>query len=289
MEFPPYFADAEASFSNADFIIFGVPFDKTSTFRQGTDKSPMKIRQASWNFETFNIKTGLDLRDIKFHDYGDLSVQSFDSNKMINHVRDFASKIIKNKKFPIAIGGEHSISSGLIQAFSKDIAVLSLDAHLDFREQYENNINNHACVIKRISDHIKIKNIAVIGYRSAEKEEFEDAEKLNLFKKDIFSIREKGFSKVLKQTKDYLKNRKIYLTLDMDVIDPAYAPGVTTPEPFGLTPSEVFVFIETFSSQLVGFDLVEVCPEYDFGETSLLAAKIIRFLIERVWFYKIKR
>ena len=163
-----------------------------------------------------------------------------------------------------------------MHAFSDDIAVLSLDAHIDYREQYENEKYNHACVIKRITDHVDVENIAVLGIRSAEKEEFEEAKKDNLFYKTSKDIRETGIKDILRQTKKHLKDKRLYLTLDVDVIDPAYAPGTSTPESFGLTPFEIMEVIDFFSKQMVGFDLVEVCPKYDNGETSILAAKIIR-------------
>lgn len=279
MNFPNYFADAESNFDDAEFIIFGVPYDKTSSFRRGADKAPAEIRKASWNFETYGIRTGIDLKDIRFHDYGDLEITNLKPKDMVERVRDFTSKILAKNKFPIAIGGEHSLTPGVVSAFPNDIAVLSLDAHLDFREQYENDKYNHACALRRISDHVKIKNIAVLGLRSAEKEEFQDAKQLGLFYIDVFSIQKKGMTQAINKTKDFLKNKKLYLTLDIDVIDPAYAPGTSTPEPFGLTPFEVLQCIEAFSSQLIGFDVVEVCPPYDKGETSLFVAKIIREII----------
>ncbi len=283
MNFPDYFADSEADFNNANFVIFGVPYGKTSSFRYGAEKAPKAIRQASWNFETYDIRTGIDLKDIQIHDYGNLDVNNIDSNEMVEKVTDFTSSVLKEKKFPIAIGGEHSITPGVVNAFPKDTAVLCLDAHMDYRETYENDVNNHACAVRRITDHIDIKNIAVLGIRSAEKEEFDDAKESGLFYKDSFSIRKNGISETIKETKKYLKNKKIYLTLDIDVIDPSYAPGTSTPEPFGLTPFDVLELIDAFSSQLIGFDVVEVCPAYDHGETSLLAAKLIRSLIGAVW------
>ncbi len=286
MDFPNYFADAESNFDDADFILFGIPFDKTSSFRHGSEKAPSAIRTASWNFETFNLRTGTDLKNLNFHDYGDLDVKTLNSIEMINNVKDFSLKLQEKKKFPIAIGGEHSISTGIVQSFPKDTAVLSLDAHLDFRQIYENNIYNHACVLRRISEHVKIRNIAAIGIRSAEFEEYEEANRLNLFFRDIFTIKKRGFSNVLKETKDYLKDMNIYFTLDIDVLDPAYAPGTSTPEPFGLDPFDILNCIDIFAPLLVGFDLVEVSPAYDHGETALLAAKIIRHVIDRVGQYK---
>ena len=283
MKFPNYFADAESSFDEAEFIIFGVPYDKTSSFRKGASQAPKEIRRASWNFETYNLQTGVDLKDFRFHDYGDLNVKNDSPKAMVEKVKDFTSKLLNKNKFPIALGGEHSITSGIIQAFPKDIAVLALDAHMDFRQQYENERFNHACVIRRIADHIDIGNIAVLGVRSAEKKEFEEAKKQGLYFINSFAIKENGIKYALNETKKCLKNKQIYLTLDIDILDPAFAPGTSTPEPFGLTPFDVLECIENFSSQLAGFDVVEICPPYDRGETALLAAKFVRYVIEQVW------
>jgi len=137
--------------------------------------------------------------------------------------------------------------------------------------------------LRRVADQINIRNIAVLGIRSAEKEEFEDAKKQNLFHIDSFTIKETGIKQALDEVKNHLKNKRVYLTLDIDVLDPAYAPGTSTPEPFGLTSFDILECIESFSSQLIGFDVVEVCPPYDNGETALLAARFVRCIIERVW------
>lgn len=284
MTFPDFFADAESNFDDSEFIIFGIPYDKTCSFQRGAEKAPREIRQASWNFETFDFKTGVDLGDIKFHDYGDLNVSNLEPKQMVEMVKKFALKIIAECKFPIAIGGEHSITTGIIQAFPKDIAVLSLDAHMDYRDQYEKDSNNHACVIRRIVDHIPVENIAVVGIRSAEKEEYNEAKKHNLFYIDSYDIYNNGIKNAIAQTKKYLADKKVYLTVDIDVIDPAYAPGTSNPEPFGLTPLEIIDCIDSFATQLIGFDLVEVCPPFDTGQTSSLAAKFIRHVIDRVWF-----
>lgn len=286
MNFPNYFADAESSFDEAKIVIFGAPYDKTSSFRIGASKAPNEIRQASWNFETFNIKTGRDLTEVKFHDYGDLEIKDDSPKDMVNKIRDFTSLLIKKNKFPIAIGGEHSITSGIIQAFPKNIAVLCLDAHLDFRQYYENEPYNHACTIRRIADHVDIKNIALLGFRSAEKEEFIDANNQGLFCIDSYTIKKIGIKKILDKTKEYLGDKKIYFSLDIDVFDVSYAPGTSTPEPFGLAQWEILDIIDFFSSQFIGFDIVEVCPPYDTGQTSILAAKIVRYIIESVSFQK---
>lgn len=280
MNFPNYFADAETDYNDSDFVIFGLPYDKTSSFRSGAALAPKQIRESSWNFETYNIRTGIDFIDLKVHDYGDLDIKNNTPSDMFEKVKVFSKKIIDDRKFPIMIGGEHSVTPGVVHSFSKDIAVLCLDAHLDFRDSYENEKFNHACVIRRISDYIDIKNIGVLGVRSAERQELLEAEKQGLFYADIFKIREKGIDDVIKMTQKYFGDKKIYLTLDIDVIDPAYAPGTSTPEPFGMESFDILKIINVFAKKLVGFDIVEVCPSYDHGQTSVLAAKIIRQVIE---------
>jgi agmatinase len=283
MEFPDYFADAESSFEAASFVLFGVPFEKTSSFRHGADKGPFEIRQASWNFERYDLRTGINFEEIPIHDYGDLDVKKLTSKELFETSKTFTSTVLAKQKIPIAIGGDHSITPGIVSAFPKDIAVLSLDAHMDFRENYKNDIYNHACVIRRIADHIPLQNIAVLGLRSAEKEEYEVAQKQGLFFRDAFTINNTGLKKIIQQTKTLLNGKKIYLTLDIDVVDPAYAPGTSTPEPFGLTSMQVIEIIEAFSSQLIGCDLVEVCPPYDQGQTAVLAAKLIKTCLGLMW------
>jgi agmatinase len=283
MDFPDYFADAESDFDQADFILFGVPFEKTSSFRHGAHTAPREIRQASWNFESYDFRTGVDLRDIKIHDYGNVDIERLKTTQMIDTVKDFTSTVLKKQKIPIALGGEHSITPGIIASYSDDIAVLSLDAHMDFRNTYESDPNNHACVIQRIAEHIPIENIALFGVRSVEQEELTYANQKKLLYLDTYSIYSKGIQKSIQEIKLHFKDKNIYLTFDIDVIDPAYAPGTSTPEPFGLTPFDILSIIDAFSSQIVGFDIVEVCPTYDYGETALLAAKFVRILIGCIW------
>ena len=283
MDFPDYFADAESSFDDASFILFGVPFEKTSSFRHGADKAPHEVRQASWNFERYDLRTGINFEEILVHDYGDLDVQNLTSKEVFETTKTFTSALLAKQKIPIAIGGDHSITLGIIAAFPKDIAVISLDAHMDFRQRYKNDIYNHACVLRRVADHIPLQNIAVLGIRSAEKEEYEQAQEQGLFFRDAFTINKMGIGKSIQQTKTHLKGKQIYLTLDIDVVDPAYAPGTSTPEPFGLTPREVLEIIEAFSPQLIGCDITEVCPPYDHGQTAVLAAKLIQTCISGIY------
>jgi len=285
MKFPNYFADAEASFNQGDYVIFGVPYDKTGSFRRGTKKAPYSIRQSSWNFESYDLLSGIDLKDISIHDYGDLDISKNESFSDIKKkIVSFVDRIVKKNKIPIAIGGEHTISHPIVESIHKmndDVGVIIFDAHLDFKDSYENNPQSHACVSRRISEIVGVENIAILGVRSGTRDEFEYGKKQGLFYINSYDINNKGMEWAIEKTLDKFKDKRLYLTLDIDSIDPSFAPGTSTPEPFGISPFDILNFIEIFSSQIIGFDLVEVCPPYDHGETSLLAAKIIRYLIEK--------
>jgi agmatinase len=283
MDFPHYFADAEATFDAAPFILFGVPFEKTSSFRHGADKGPFEIRQASWNFERYDLRTNISFDEVSVHDYGDLDVKKLTSKQVFEKTKAFTTSILKQQKLPVALGGDHSITPGIVSAFPDNTAVLSLDAHMDFREEYKNDPYNHACVIRRIADHIDARNIALLGVRSAEKEEYEQAKNFGVRFTDTFTIRSEGLKSIIEKTRHDLKGKPVYLTIDIDVIDPAYAPGTSTPEPFGLTPEDILCIIDVFSPSLVGFDVVEVCPPYDHGQTAVLAAKLVRSCISTIW------
>ncbi|MBN1281331.1 MAG: agmatinase, partial [Candidatus Thermoplasmatota archaeon] len=283
MEFPDYFADADAAFSDASFVVFGVPYEKTSSFRHGADKAPGEVRQASWNFEQYDLRLGVDAKQLKVHDYGNLDVGHLTSQQLFERTKTFTAELIAKKKIPLAIGGDHSITPGIVSAFPEDIGVLSLDAHMDFRQQYKNDRFNHACVLRRIADHLPVKHMAVLGIRSAEKDEYDQAVEQGLFFKDAFTVHSKGIAPSIKETRAVLKGKPVYLTIDIDVVDPAYAPGTSTPEPFGVTPLQVVEIIEAFAPQLVGCDVVEVCPPYDHGQTAVLAARLLKTCMAAMW------
>ena len=266
------FADANSSFNNAKFIILGVPFDLTSSFRPGSRFAPNRIREASYNFETYLMEHDIDLTDIPFHDAGNLDEHG-NADEMTGAVEDAVKKILP--KFPIIVGGEHSLSIGAVKQF-REVSVVFIDAHLDFREEYLGIKNSHACVSRRTCEIVGVENVFSIGVRSFSREEKNDAEKLGLKYFSSFDVKEKGIENII-QNLDL--KEKVYFSLDMDGVDPAFAPGVGNPEPFGLTPNDVVKCIKILSDRLVGFDVTEVCPPYDNGNTSLLGARIIRDLI----------
>lgn len=283
-DYPGYFADAEANYKDSDFVIFSVPFDKTSTFRKGSKKGPTEIRKSSWNYETYDLLTNVDFKDLKIHDYGDLLIKKSDSKSVISETKKFSSKILNDNKFPILIGGEHSLTIGMAQSLTKDTAVLVLDAHLDFRDNYQNDEHNHACVNRRVVEHVGVENTVVFGVRSSDKNELNDAKDQKLFYINSFEIKKKGLEFCLKKVSKRFKNKKIYISVDMDFFDPCFAPGVATPEPFGCSSFDFLNILDFFKKQIIGFDIVEVNPEYDTGNiTSFLAAKMIRVLIGEMY------
>ena len=283
-DFPNYFADAEVDYQDALFVIFGVCYDKTSTFRRGSRKGPDAIRTASWNFESYNLLTGVNFKELPVHDYGNILLdETVSPDKMDETVKNVSERFIKDGKIPVLLGGEHSITSGVVRVFSEDIAVLFIDAHFDFRQEYEGERFNHACTLRRISEYVPIEDILVCGVRSAEKKEFDDARTLGLEFIDSLTFHQEGTKPILSAIQKKFSQKKVYLTIDIDVIDPGFAPGTGTPEPFGITPFDVLTLIDEIAERLVGFDVVEVSPAYDHGETAMLAAKLVRYGIERIW------
>lgn len=260
-----FFADAEASFDDADFVIFGIPYeDKEMSFRKGTSLAPSHIREASWNFESYNILNKIDLQDIKIHDYGDIT---------IHEIPSFIKKIAKTNAFPIAMGGSHAITPPIISSLSKikKFGVIILDAHLDFREEYNNDRKSHACTTHRVVNILGIERVALLGIRSMSREEEKNAEKFGLVYFTSWEVMA-GLDYILKN----IPFEKIYLSIDMDVLDPSYAPGVGNPEPLGISDFEVFEVIRKLASRIIAMDVVETSPPHDDGRTSLIAAKIIR-------------
>jgi len=272
---PPRFADAVASYEDARVALFGVPFDRTCSFRGGSRFAPAAIRQASYNFETYMMDHQRDLLGVPFADLGDTA--SFASTaEMVPGVSKMASDIVEAGKVPIVLGGEHSLAPAVVRAFPKDIGVIGIDAHLDFRDSYLDDKWSHACSARRIADHVGVENVIYMGVRSYSKEEREDLERFGLTYVSAYEIHDRGIVATTMRALKEIDRDRVYLTIDMDGIDPAYAPAVGNPEPFGLAPLQVKKAIGLLGPMLVGMDLNEVSPAWDFGQTSLLAARLVR-------------
>jgi agmatinase len=275
------FADAESSYNEARFVYYGYPFDGTACFRKGTSEAPDAIRKNSYNFETYLLELGIDLSDVSANDWGNLkTTDNQDKNEKL--LEDLVSKIVNEGKFPIGLGGEHSLTPAAVKAAHAkypNLAVVILDAHLDFRKEYEGNSKSHATVTRRVSEIVGIDNVRSIGIRSVSQSELTEARSVGL------KFVESGWTELREYLADVIEDLEgpVYLSLDMDVIDPAFAPGVGTPEPFGMTPYEIMQTINFFADRIVGFDCVEVCPPHDNGNTSALAARLTRHLVGAVW------
>ena len=266
------FLGAGASYEDAKFVLVGVPFDRTTSYRPGARAAPNAIREASYNFEQYLFEHEIDLSEIKVHDMGNL--RDFGtSEEMVEEVRSTAQKIIADGKFPLFLGGEHTVSVPVIESFN-DIGVISIDAHLDYRDTYMGQKYNHACVSRRAVDHVGRDNLLVFGVRSISKEE-KNAGNMPEFI-DAYTIAQEGVEKAFKRALNIIKKDKIYLSLDIDGIDPAFAPGTGTPEPFGMTSLDVKKCINMLGSRLIGFDVVEISPPYDKGNTAGLGARMVQ-------------
>jgi agmatinase len=272
------FADAESSLEDSYFVVFGAPFDRTTTFRSGTRFAPTTVREASRNFEADMPEHRIDLRDVPFHDAGDLHEEG-SVDEMVAAIEEEARGLVSAGKFPIAIGGEHSITPPIVKAYGGEVSAVIIDAHLDYNDEYQGLRNSHACAHKRVEDVVGKGNVFAFGVRSwSEDERPEEA----LFM-DSFTVHERGCRETFEEMLSKLKREPVYLSLDIDGVDPAYAPGTGTPEPFGLTSWDVRYIINRLADRLVGFDVVEVCPPYDHGNTSMLAARYIREVIAVKW------
>jgi len=277
----PRFADAVAKYDDARIALFGVPFDRTCSFRSGSRYGPAAIRQASYNFETYMMDHQKDLLDVPFADLGDTPSYAT-TEEMVAGVSARASDVVGAGKIPIVIGGEHSLAPAVVRGFPKDVGVLGIDAHLDFRDSYLDDKWSHACSARRIADHVGVENVIYMGVRSYSKEEREDLERLGLAYVSAYEIHDRGIVACAARALKAIDRDKIYLTIDIDGIDPAYAPGVGNPEPFGLAPLQVKKLLGLLGPHLVGMDLNEVSPAWDFGQTSLLAARLVREAIMQI-------
>jgi agmatinase len=271
----PPFADAVASYDGSRIALFGVPYDRTCSFRGGSRFAPRAIREASYNFETFMMDHRQDLLEIPFADLGDTPTYG-PTTEMVQGVTKMASGIVGAGKVPIVLGGEHSLAPAVVRAFPRDIGVLGIDAHLDFRDSYLDDRWSHACSARRIADHVGVEHVVYVGVRSYSKEEREDLERLGLTYVSAFDVQRDGIEDCVNRSLKAIGRDRVYLTIDMDGVDPAFAPAVGNPEPFGLTPIEVKRVIGIVAPHLVGMDLNEVSPAWDFGQTALLAARLIR-------------
>ena len=287
------FADSKPLPENSPgpcYIIAGVPFDGTSSYRSGSRFAPSSIRDASYNFEAYLPDTGVNLADLPLFDAGDVE-EAGSVEDMLSLLGMEMDDLFQRfpRAFPVLLGGEHSITPGVLRGIVEHsvgesrIGVIYLDAHLDMREEYLGIRDSHACAARRTAEIVGFENIVLAGIRSFSLEEAEFLEPL--IERDEFrfysarAVKTKGAAVVGREMVKRLLSSgctHIYLSIDMDVFDPSEAPAVGNPEPGGLGYFEVMDIVRASAPYLIGMDVVEVAPDYDRGITALLAARIVR-------------
>jgi len=268
------FSGYQKTFEEANYAILGVPFDVTSTYRVDARSAPLAIREASLNIETYSFRAGIDIEDLKIHDLGDLHVTG-NAPETLKRVEQVVKELLMTKKVPVLMGGEHTITLGAVRAIGKNVAVLDFDAHLDTRNEYMNLKVSHTTFMRRINEQVKPTRIVEVGTRAVCKEELDYANKAGINFITAQEIRKHSVEQTAKKIENLLKGaKKIYLTVDMDVLDPAFAPAVQNPEPDGLCAHTLYDLLhEVCDERIAAFDVVEVAPHYDNGVTAIQAAK----------------
>jgi agmatinase len=265
------FLAANSPYAESLAVIIGLPLDITSSFRPGTRFAPQAIRDCSWGLETYSPRLDRDLEELKICDLGDIGLPQGNLEGALEMIQGSVATIVGDRKFPILLGGEHLISLPIVKELARhhqNLAVIQLDAHADFRQKYLGDLLSHATVMRRIADILGGENIFQLGIRSGTREELRSARALG-------SLAEAG--ETLRRT----AGRPVYLTVDLDILDPASAPGVGAPEPGGLTFDECLSLISQLSPLNVkGFDVVELSPPHDpTQQSAMAAAKLVRELI----------
>ncbi|WP_320673680.1 agmatinase [Prochlorococcus sp. MIT 1341] len=276
----PIFMQSRRDPKGCSIGIIGVPYDGTTSFRAGTRFGPAAIREVSTSLETYCPQLKLDLENIDYADLGSLDIPIGKPKKVINLVKKGTKKIIRNGLKPLILGGEHSITSGAVQAvanFYPDVIMIQLDAHADLRNQWQKTKYSHACAMRRCLDVLPSKQLIQVGIRSGTKEEFDEID----LQKRMVSTENGELANSLTKALSPHKDKPIYLTVDLDWFDPSVLPGTGTPEPGGFYWNDFASLLDVIRQyNLIAADVVELAPELDPSKcSSVLAAKVTRSLI----------
>jgi agmatinase len=270
------FISCAASYEDAGAVIFGAPFDSTATFRPGARFAPSAIRNESIGIETYSPYQGLDLEDFKIFDAGDLELPLGSAARAVDDIESFSKRISADGKMPCMIGGEHLVTLGAVRALSseyKDIRVVHFDAHADMRDDYMGEKLSHATVMRRVWDLLGDGKIYQFGIRSGSRDEL-DWSKEHV-EREFFSVIK------LKEAIEEIGRSPVYVTVDLDVLDPAQFPGTGTPEAGGISFGELLDSLLSMKGMDVkGFDVCELSPHYDHsGASTALSCKILREML----------
>jgi agmatinase len=264
-------AEIVCDFTRSGIVIVPVPYDETSTWMKGSFRGPDAIIEASVNLEFYDIETGSEVHKRGIHTLAPVT-ENRSPEALVGAVHDKALDLLKENKFPVFIGGNHTVSIGSAKAFSeysRNLTVLQLDAHADLRQEYEGSGFNHACTMARIREFAPIVQVGIRSI-SADEMAFIDSER-------IFPAHELYYNKKLYAGALDKLTENVYITIDLDVFDPSIMPSTGTPEPGGPGYFELLHFIRDVAEMknVVGFDVVELCPSPENKAPDFVAAKII--------------
>jgi agmatinase len=277
--------------SRTPFTIVGVPLDISSSFRSGCREAPTRIRTTSRSLELCSTITGLNIEKIGFEDLGNVVLPPGDVRESLNRIESIVKSLLEEGRIPILLGGEHTItlpSFKALSSLSRAPCLLVLDAHADLRNEYLGSRYNHATVIRRILDETQ-GYVLIAGARAISREEVDEYKRF----RDRLDIVKLWQGSDIKEISKEIKSRmakcaKVYISIDIDTLDPSYAPGVQTPEPLGVDPLSLLRILEAVVDHRVqAIDVVEVAPPYDPSDiTSFLAAKIIIELAAMIYLHR---
>lgn len=270
------FIGCDCPYDSADAVVFGAPFDSTTSFRPGTRFGSKAMRNDSFGIETYSPYQDLDLEDYRVCDIGDLELPFGNSPRVLDQLYDTAKEILQDGKLPVMLGGEHLASLGPIRAAAEqypELCILHFDAHTDLREDYLGETLSHATVMRRAWDLLGDNRIFQFGIRSGERAEFYWAKEHTHLQKFNFDH--------LDSVVEQLKGRPVYFSIDLDVLDPSAFPGTGTPEAGGVTfPQLLSAILLAGQLNIVGMDVMELCPIYDpSGVSTAIACKTLRELL----------
>lgn len=270
------FLGCEAEYADAQMVLFGAPFDGTTSYRPGTRFGPSAIRGESYGIETYSPYCDRDLSELAVCDAGDLELPFGNTEKALAMIEQATAEVFRDGKRPVLLGGEHLVTLGAVRAAMvkyPNLRVLHLDAHTDLRMDYLGEKLSHACVLRRIWEMTGDGRIHQFGIRSGERDEFAFAQEHTCLHRFDLS----GWEQALAS----LTNQPVYLTLDLDVLDPSVFSGTGTPEAGGVTFSELLnALLQLHRVNLIGCDIVELSPHYDLsGVSTAVACKLVRELL----------
>jgi len=272
------FIGCDKSYEQADIVLFGAPFDGAASFRTGAKQAPSEMRKVSDEaIETFSPYQNKDLEDVTIHDFGDICFKTEDPKSAVQTIQKTLQRFAADNKLPVMIGGDHLVTLGAVKALAEkhsNLHIIHFDAHADIRDSYHNSKLSHACVIRRIHDVVGDGKIHSFGIRSGEKSEFEWAEgKVNI---------NKFYLSGLAETIKSIGQNPVYITIDIDVLDPSELPGTGTPEAGGISFLKLLDAVLRLGgcTNIAGADIVELSPPLDpSGVSTITACKLLRELL----------